>query len=1273
MVSFRIGEKENKMAQVHRIAVQRKQGVDTEAKSLANELRETLKVKGLKELEITNTYDIEGMTAEQIAEFAKVLAEPMVDNVKIGGIEPRTQSQYIHKQALPGQFDQRADSAEQAALLSIGVNAKIRNTVSYGFNADVSADDMARIEKHLINPVEAHKVTNAKPQTLTESAPTITAPKEISNFNNFTRDEMQGFLKQNGFAMNLDDLMEAQKHFKSEKRNPRDIELKVLDTYWSDHCRHTTFSTEIKDIKIDSENGAFRNEISNALVNYANDRFYVGSSQKPITLMDLATVNMKRQHKLGNLPDFIDDKIENNACTIKTKINGVPYQVLFKNETHNHPTEIEPFGGAATCLGGAIRDPLSGRAYVYQAMRVSGASDPTVAIEDTLPGKLPQRQITQGAANGFSSYGNQIGLATGHVREHYHPGYTAKRMEVGFVVGAMPENQINKEEPTAGDIILLIGGRTGRDGIGGATGASKSHDEQSLATCGAEVQKGNAPTERKIQRLFRNAAFSRLVKKCNDFGAGGVSVAVGELADSLDIDLSKVPVKYAGLNAMERAISESQERMAVVISKKDLQKALEMCAAENLEATQIANVTDSGYLNMFHDGEKVVALKRDFLNGAGAKRTQDVVIPSPNTEIKPFMGERFNSFKEMVLETMSDLNVASQKGLVEKFDSTVGGRTVLHPFGGKTQNTPTQGSAMLIPHEGNYSAATLAATGFDPFISEWSPYHGSKAAVLDSLAKLVAMGGDYKNAYLSLQEYMPRQTTPEKWGQTLAALLGANEILRDFNLAAIGGKDSMSGTFKDIDVPPTLISFALTIGDAKNVITPEFKKPQANVGFIDAVHPNGEIIKSQDIKKRFDYVAEQIRAGNIVSAYAVGAGGIIEAVSKMALGNEIGFKFDGDIPQRMLNNKYYGSLVVETKSGVKLDNNIVYALGQTTDEKAISLGGESVSLAEILKAYEKPLEPVFKTKTNEKSAEVKISCTAKQSPLFDKELRTTLSLPEIHVKKIRPAEVVIPVFPGTNSEDEMTRAFRDACAKVHEIVIRNGTREQIEQSIRQLKTAIHQSDILAIPGGFSFGDEPDGSAKGIVAFFRNNDIATAANALLNKRDGLAIGICNGFQALAKLGMFKNGQINTVDETYPTLGTNTIARHVSEYSQVKVTSTNSPWLTNVNIGELYSVPVSHGEGKFLADDQEISRLVGNGQVFSQYTDFNGKATMLRPFNPNGSKLAIEGIISPDGRVLGKMGHTERIPENGQDVIGKNISGNKFMNIIPAGVEYIEKTR
>jgi len=1256
------------MADVFRVTVQRRPAVAAEANSLKNELKENLKVKGLSELEIANIYDIEGMTGEQVKAFARILSEPMVDDVSIGDFKQREDRQYIFRQSLPGQFDQRADSAEQAALLSIGADgARVRNTIAYSISNGVSADDMARIESHLINPVESHKVSGAMPKTLAENISAIEPVKEVTGFTSFTREQMQEYLKQNGFAMNLDDLMEAQKHFKSEGRNPKDIELKVLDTYWSDHCRHTTFGTKLTNVRVDDSNPNFRNEITKALENYQADRQEVHGGSKPVTLMDLATINMKRQHKLGNLPDFVDDQIENNACTIKTNVNGVPYQVLFKNETHNHPTEIEPFGGAATCLGGAIRDPLSGRAYVYQAMRVSGSADPTVPIEKTIPGKLPQRQITTGAANGFSSYGNQIGLATGHVNEKYHPGYMAKRMEVGFVVGAVPESQINKSEPTAGDIVLLIGGRTGRDGIGGATGASKSHDEQSLTDCGAEVQKGNAPTERKIQRLFRNAAFSKFVKKCNDFGAGGVSVAVGELANSLDIDLSRVPVKYAGLNAMERAISESQERMAVVISAKDLQKALAMCDAENLEATQIAQVTNSGYLNMFFDGEKVVSLNRDFLNAAGAKRTQDVTIPAPNNG-NPFIGQNYNSFREMVLGTMSDLNVASQKGLVEKFDSTVGGRTVLHPFGGKTQNTPTQGSAMLIPADGNCSATTIATQGFDPYVSQWSPYHGAQAAILDSLAKLVAIGGDYKKAYLSLQEYMPRQTSPEKWGQTMAALLGANETMRDFGLAAIGGKDSMSGTFKDIDVPPTLVSFALAVGEAQNVITPEFKKPVSNVGILDVTHKNGAHLEIDEIKKKYDYLVEQIREGNVAAAYAVGAGGIVEAVSKMALGNEIGFKFNDGIREYLLNNKYYGSIVVETKKGVHLDGNMVTPIGSTTAEKNIALDGDKVSLDDVLKAYESRLEPVFRTKTKEE--DINVDLPYRYIP-HERKYRCTA--PQIFVPKLRKAEVVIPVFPGTNSEDEMGRAFRDAGATVKEVLIRNLTSGQVTDSAEKLASAIRSSDIVAIPGGFSGGDEPDGAAKLIVSLFRNPEVTNAVNEMLGAKDGLMLGICNGFQALAKLGMFRNGRINEVDETYPTLGTNTIARHISEYSQVKVGSTNSPWLKGVKSGELYQVPVSHGEGKFLGTDAEIARLIQNGQIITQYADPSGKATMLRPFNPNGSKHAIEGIISPDGRVLGKMGHIERVPELGQDIIAKNISGKKFMPIIPSGVEYIERTR
>jgi phosphoribosylformylglycinamidine synthase len=1201
------------------------------------------------------------MSLEQLQAFKNILAEQMTDIVSIGEFVQDPKKEYIFKQALPGQFDQRADSAQKAALLSAGLCIKVRNTIIYEFYG-INQSDLKLAQKYLINPIECRMLEGADrltPKTLEREQTEIELPVEIVGFAELSEPRLLGFIKTHGLAMNIDDILEVQKYFRSENRNPNMCELRVLDTYWSDHCRHTTFGTHLIDIDIEDES------ISSAFENYLSDRIDVYGDEaenRPITLMDVATINMKRQKKLGNLPAFIDDKIENNACTILADVNGEKYQILFKNETHNHPTEIEPFGGAATCVGGAIRDPLSGRAYVYQAMRITGAGDVTQPFSKTLTGKLPQFQISRGAAHGFSSYGNQIGLATGYVREYFHPGFVAKRMEVGFVVGAVPDSQVIKCEPVEGDIILLIGGRTGRDGVGGASGSSKAHDDNSLETCGAEVQKGNAPVERSLQRLFRNSEFSTLVKKCNDFGAGGVCVAVGEIADSIDINLCKVPLKYDGLNPIEIATSESQERMAIAISPRDIDKVLALADAENLEATHIATVTNKARMRMFYHGNLVLDISRKFLDAAGAVRVQKVRV----LQQKPVKKKtQFESLNDAVIQTLSDLNTTCQKGIVEMFDSTVGGRTVFHPFGGKTQNTPTQGSAMLIPQDGNVSIATLATAGYDPHIANTSSFQGSQIAVLDSLAKIVAMGGDYKNAYLTFQEYMPRQTTSERFGETLAALLGAHEMLREFKLASIGGKDSMSGTFKDINVPPTLISFALCVENAKHLISPEFKHVGSTVAVLRV-----QGLTVTEIKQRYDSLVELIRAGVVVSAFAVSSGGLIEAIAKMCWGNEIGFEFSASLSSVIARceatkqssiditeiDSYYGDIVVELAGEVNEQYDII---GKTISEKLLKLGDESVNLDIALTAYQSTLEPIFKTKTIEND-------NCKQVP--------TVSKPRLAVAdtKQRAAKVVIPVFFGTNSEDEMARAFRDAGAEVIEIVISDRTPQHVRDSITKLSQTITSANMIAFPGGFSGGDEPDGSAKLIVSMFRNESVAVAVNEMLGSRNGLVIGICNGFQALIKLGMFREGQIETVDDSFPTLGHNTIARHISEYSTIKVVNTNSPWLYSVSVGEIYKVPMSHGEGKLLISETELDIYIQKGQVFSQFVDEQSRTTMQRPFNPNGSYLAIEGLVSPCGRVLGKMGHTERVPEKGKSIVGKNIPGNKFMDIIKSGVEYIEKS-
>lgn len=1254
---------------VKRVFVEKRNGFNTEALNLLNNFKENLKLDCLENIRILNRYDVSHINDEDFDKaVSTVFSEPNQDIVFKENIDV-SNNKIFAVEFLPGQYDQRADSAAQCIQI---VTGKEKSPVKYArvivLVGILTDEEFTKVKKYYINPVDSREAELEKPETLDENFEEASQVETVENFTSKSLVEIEDYRVNMGLAMSTEDLLFCQEYFKTtEKRNPTLTEIKVIDTYWSDHCRHTTFSTVIENIKF--EDGKVTEEIKNTYEQYIKSRNYVYANRdKDICLMDIATIGAKELRKKGMLDDLeISDEI--NACSIvvNVEIDGKDEEwlVMFKNETHNHPTEIEPFGGAATCLGGAIRDPLSGRSYVYQAMRITGSGDPRQSVEDTLPGKLPQRRISTEAAAGYSSYGNQIGLSTGKVVEVYHPDYVAKRMEIGAVIAATPKKNVKREAPLKGDLIILLGGKTGRDGCGGATGSSKEHTEESISVCGSEVQKGNAPTERKIQRLFRNKDVSKLIKKCNDFGAGGVSVAIGELADSLNINLDLVPKKYEGLDGTELAISESQERMAVVVRPCDVDKFIEYSHKENLESTVVAVVTDDRRLKMTWKGVTILDIQRDFLDTNGIKQKIDAVIKEPiNAETAgrdPLNKFKTSNLEDMWIENLKDLNVASQKGLVERFDSTVGAGTVLMPFGGKTQMTPTEGMVAKIPvQNGITNTCTLMTHGFDPYLSKISPYHGAMYAVIHSVAKIVAMGGDYKNIRLTLQEYFEKlNKEPERWGKPLSALLGAFKVQHELCIPAIGGKDSMSGTFMDINVPPTLVSFAVAVSDVRNIISPEFKKPNSSVVLVKLKRNELNIPDFEDMKNKYDAIHEETLSGNILSAHTVGHGGVAASISKMTFGNEIGFKtvYENEansfIDYHGLFASSYGDIVLEVKDISELEKINFIEIGKTTSEKRLDINGcFNITIEEMSKAWLEPLNNIYPIKKDD------VGQIKDYSFKGGNKIKSTLSV-------ARP-KVFIPAFPGTNCEYDTKRAFERAGADAEIFVFKNLNQSDVYDSIKEMNKMIRQSQIIAFPGGFSAGDEPEGSGKFIAAVFRNKLLKDAVMDLLKNRDGLVIGICNGFQALIKLGLVPFGEIVDMKEDYPTLTYNKIARHISTFAMTKVVSNLSPWFNGCNVEDVHYMPLSHGEGRFVANENWISKLKENGQIATQYVDYNNKPTYDGLYNPNGSAESIEGITSPDGRVLGKMGHSERLDRD----LYLNIPGNKDQMIFESGVKYFK---
>ena len=1250
---------------IKRLYVEKKEGCDIEAASLFNDIKVNLGVDGLERLKILNRYDVEGISDKDFqAAKTTIFSEPPVDRVYEENYDFGA-SRVFAVEYLPGQYDQRADSAMQCIqIISQKERPEIAVAKVYVLDGDISDADFERIKEYCINPVDSRQAALEKPETLAMVMEYPEDVKVLDGFINMTENEIADLRNSLETAMSLEDMLFCQKYFRdTEKRNPTMTEIRVIDTYWSDHCRHTTFQTKIENVEI--EEGTYSTPIKEAYNTYLDVRkeVYKDRTDKDQCLMDMAVLGMKVLRQRGIL-DNMDQSDEINACSIVVPVDvdgkDEEWLIMFKNETHNHPTEIEPFGGAATCLGGAIRDPLSGRAYVYQAMRVTGAADPTVSVKDTIKGKLPQRKIVTEAARGYSSYGNQIGLSTGQVVEIYHPDYVAKRMEIGAVIAAAKKENVVRKTPQPGDVIILTGGRTGRDGCGGATGSSKEHTVESIETCGAEVQKGNAPTERKLQRLFRNPEVSRMIKRCNDFGAGGVSVAIGELADGLDVNLDLVPKKYEGLDGTELAISESQERMAVVIAAEDKDRFIKFAEEENLEATPVAVVTDNRRLVLNWRGKAVVDISRDFLDTNGVKQRTNVEVKMP--EGTPYFEKTCvdsalieSDLKQAWLDNLSSLNVASQKGLVERFDSTIGAGTVLMPFGGKKQLTPPEAMAAKVPLlKGETKTATLMSFGFNPEISVWSPFHGAVYAVVESLAKIIASGGKAEDIRLTFQEYFEKLgTDPVKWGKPFAALAGAFKAQIEMGVAAIGGKDSMSGTFMDIHVPPTLVSFAVDVTKVDNIISPEFKSAGNTVVYLPMKRDKYYLPDYEYLKKMFSFVNGLIEKGVCVSAHTVRGGGIAEAISKMSFGNGIGFEFDEDITIETLFKPQYGSFILELANTKVIDFMGLDAiiLGETTEDKCISIKDIEIDIDEMIKCWQEPLEKVFPTKAAVLTGKPEIK------PYEGRKESASA------VKFARP-KVYIPVFPGTNCEYDTTRVFEKAGADVTTQVVANMTVPMLEASIEKMVSEIKKSQIIMIPGGFSAGDEPDGSGKFIAAVFRNPAVKEAVMDLLKNRDGLMLGICNGFQALIKLGLVPYGEIRDLDETSPTLTFNSIGRHVSCLVDTKIVSTLSPWLWGTNTGEVYTIPVSHGEGRFVAPKDKIDELIANGQVATQYVDSTGNATYDIRFNPNGSMMAIEGITSPDGRVFGKMGHSERIG----DGLYKNAAGNNNQKIFESGVNY-----
>ena len=1245
------------------IFVEKKEGFNVEGKSLLEDFKTNLRVESLENVRVVNKYILGKVNEEDYKKsLYSVFSEKTVDNLYEEKIPMDNEEIAFAVEYLPGQYDQRADSASECyALLTAGERIEVKTAKVIILKGNLKEEEVQKIKHYYINPVDSREVDVYSKELLSG----LEDPADVEIINGFIQkndEEIAPYHKELGLAMSVNDLLMIRDYFKNEERNPSITEIKVIDTYWSDHCRHTTFSTAIENVEI--EEGKLNNPLIKSYNAYLKSRDFVYGKEttRDENLMDIAVIVMKEMRKKGLLED-LDVSEEINACSINVNIEtdkgNEEYLVMFKNETHNHPTEIEPFGGAATCLGGAIRDPLSGRTYVYQAMRVTGAADPTVEIDETLNGKLPQRTIVLGAAHGYSSYGNQIGLATGQVSEIYHPNYVAKRMEVGAVIAAAPKENVVREEPKASDLVILLGGRTGRDGIGGATGSSKEHTEESINTCGAEVQKGNPPTERKIQRLFRNEKVAKMIKRCNDFGAGGVSVAIGELTRGLDINLDMVPKKYEGLDGTEIAISESQERMAVVVNKEDAKEFISLSAEENLEAIVVAEVTDTERLRMFWRGEKIVDLKREFLDTNGARQTTDVKVELPK-EYPLAVDEEVN-VKERWMKTLTELNVASQKGLVERFDSTIGSGTVMMPFGGKYALTPAEGMAAKIPVlNGESKDATLMSYGFNPELGMWSPYHMAYYAVIESVTKIAAMGGDYRKIRLTFQEYFERLgNNPSRWGKPFAALLGAYQAQSDLGLPAIGGKDSMSGSFGQLDVPPTLVSFAVAVEKASKIVSNELKKVGSKLVLLMAEKNDDYTLNVEIFKNNLEALYKLTSNKKVLSASTVRFGGIAETLSKISFGNKIGIKFNG-LSKEELFGLNYGSVIVEVATDEDLNKAFEgcnYKVIGETIEKPVIISEEydfTFNIDDLINVYEKKLSTVFKIET-EKSQESVPEIKVEEKKII---------LPSSPSIKIAKPRVIIPVFPGTNCEYDCNRAFTKAGAETTELVFKNYSKNALLESIEALEKQIRESQIIMIPGGFSAGDEPDGSGKFIATIFRNERIKDAVNDLLKNRDGLVLGICNGFQALIKLGLVPYGEIVDIEEDMATLTYNNINRHMSSIIRTKITSNKSPWFSEVNVGDIHNVAISHGEGRFIANEELLRQLITNDQIATQYVDLEGNVSLDMPFNPNGSVLGIEGITSPDGRVLGKMGHSERIGED----LYVNVPGNFDQKIFESGVKY-----
>ncbi|AMN34915.1 phosphoribosylformylglycinamidine synthase [Clostridium perfringens] len=1266
------------MSGIRMVFVEKKAGFNVESQILLKDFKDNLGIEALEDVRVLNKYILGDMEEEQYVRTVNtILSEAPVDRVYEENFEIGQDEIAFGVEYLPGQYDQRADSASECImLLTEEEKIPVKSSKVIILKGNLNEEEIKKIKYYYINPVDSREVSPLA-KVLEENLEEPNEVKVLDGFLDLNEEGLKNFHREKSLAMSLEDLKLIRDYFKSEDRNPTITEIKVIDTYWSDHCRHTTFETIIKDVYI--EEGKYSEPIKKAYEDYKNSRAYVygeNLNTKEVKLMDLATIAMKELRKRGKLDD-LDVSEEINACSINIEIETdkgtEEYLLMFKNETHNHPTEIEPFGGAATCLGGAIRDPLSGRSYVYQAMRVTGSADPTVEICETLKGKLPQRKITLGAAHGYSSYGNQIGLATGQVSEIYHPNYAAKRMEVGAVIAATPKENVIRLEPSKGDIVILLGGRTGRDGIGGATGSSKEHTEESINQCGAEVQKGNAPTERKIQRLFRNKEVAQMIKRCNDFGAGGVSVAIGELCRGIDIDLNKVPKKYEGLDGTELAISESQERMAVVISSENADRFIKLSEEENLEATIVAEVTDTDRLRMNWKDKTIVDIKRSFLDTNGAKQEISLKVKSPS--VYPYEIKNCD-VKEEWLKSLRNLNVCSQKGLIERFDSTIGGGTVLMPLGGKYQLTPAEGMAAKIPVLGGESKdASLMTYGFNPYLGVWSPFHMAFYSVIESVTKIAAMGGDYKKVRLTFQEYFEKLLRDEeKWGKPFSALLGAYKAQMDLGLPAIGGKDSMSGSFGELNVPPTLVSFAVGLEKASRIISPEFKNIGSTLVLMKGEKLEDGTLEIDGFKNNLEKLYKLIGEEMVVSAYSLKFGGVSEGITKMSLGNRIGAILN-NISKEELFGFNYGSLILEVKEGVNLEEEFkgtnYKVIGSTIKDAVIKCEEYDfeVSLKELEKSYEEKLEDVFKSKTEDKEECVSdlISNGKDGANILDNGQMHIEEKLKSKITRVEKPRVVIPVFPGTNCEYDCRRAFEKEGADVHEVIIRNLNKEALIDSINMLKKEIDQAQIIMLPGGFSAGDEPDGSAKFIATIFRNPKIKDSVMKLLNERDGLILGICNGFQALIKLGLLPYGKIIDIEEDMATLTYNNINRHMSSIVRTKITSKKSPWFNEVSLGEVHSIPISHGEGRFVAPEALIKELVENDQIATQYVDLEGNMAMNMPYNPNGSSLAIEGITSRDGRILGKMGHSERIGDN----LYKNIPGEFDQKLFKSGVDYFRK--